>query len=270
MVDPGLEWKRDPQERQTTKPHSLPHDEHVYPADPASTCWAVLQFGQRTVGMGATLATSLRFVPRMCRRDGNPDLRCMDARHPRVNRTARSSVIPTERETPLLDDVIIREFLATAYPRIVAAVTMVAGDRATAEDAVQEALARAWERSSRGETIDSLPAWVARVALNLSKSRLRSLRVESRARERLARPKSHDLDTAERLAIDGALARLPRRQREVTVLRYYLGMNVAETASTLRVSEGTVKTSLHRARTALAAALGEPNDEEVADGARAR
>ena len=115
-----------------------------------------------------------------------------------------------------------------------------------------------------------LSAWVTRVALNLSKSRLRSLRVESRARERLARPRSEDLDTAERLAIDGALARLPRRQREVTVLRYYLGMNVAETASTLRVSEGTVKTSLHRARTALAAALGEPNDEEVADGARAR
>ena len=121
-----------------------------------------------------------------------------------------TSVMSRKEGVKLLDDVTIREFLGTAYPRIVAAVSMVAGDRATAEDAVQEALARAWERSSRGETIDSLSAWVTRVALNLSKSRLRSLRVESRARERLARPRSEDLDTAERLAIDGALARLPR------------------------------------------------------------
>jgi RNA polymerase sigma-70 factor (ECF subfamily) len=70
--------------------------------------------------------------------------------------------------------------------------------------------------------------------------------------------------------VTAALAGLPRRQREVTVLRYYLGMNVAETASALGVGEGTVKTSLHRARIALAAALGEPNDEEVGEDAPAR
>ena len=68
------------------------------------------------------------------------------------------------------------------YPRIVAAVGLVAGSRAAAEDAVAEALARAWERSDRGDAIDSLPAWVTRVALNLSKSRLRRLRVEARHR----------------------------------------------------------------------------------------
>jgi len=85
-----------------------------------------------------------------------------------------------------LDEGTIRAFLATEYPRIVGAVALVAGSRAAAEDAVQEALARAWERTDRGEGIDSLPAWVTRVAMNLSRSALRRLRAELRARERLA------------------------------------------------------------------------------------
>ena len=50
----------------------------------------------------------------------------------------------------------------------------------------------------------------------------------------------------------------------MTVLRYYLDLDVAAIATTLRVSEGTVKTLLHRARRHLAAALGEdPTDEEL-------
>ncbi len=147
--------------------------------------------------------------------------------------------------------------------------TLVVGERAAAEDAVHEALARAWERSARGEHIESLPAWVTRVAMNLSKSRLRRLRVESRARQSLGAVDGTSDDAGERFEIGAAVAGLPRRQREVTVLRYFLGFDVAEIASLLRVSEGTVKTSLHRARHALAAALGDTFDEE-ADDARSR
>jgi RNA polymerase sigma-70 factor (ECF subfamily) len=162
-----------------------------------------------------------------------------------------------------LDDSTIREFLVTTYPRLVAGVALITGSRATAEDAVQEALARAWERSERGERIESLPAWVTRVAVNLSKSRLRRMRVEAKHREN-----SHELadETASasdaRIDVSRALADLPQRQREVTVLRYYLGLNVAEIAEALELHEGTVKTSLFRARAALAAALGEPVEEE--------
>ena len=65
-----------------------------------------------------------------------------------------------------------------------------------------------------------------------------------------------------RIDVARALADLPQRQREVTVLRYYLGMSVSEIAETLELHEGTVKTSLFRARVALAAALGEPVEEE--------
>jgi RNA polymerase sigma-70 factor, ECF subfamily len=162
------------------------------------------------------------------------------------------------RELPSVDEAAIREFLTDAYPRVVAAVALVEQSRATAEDAVAEAVARAWERSERGERIDSLPAWVTRVALNLSKSRLRRIRAESRARDDLADKSSpRSGSTEDRLDVERALANLPRRQRQATVLRYYLGFDVAEIARALGVSEGTIKTTLHRARHSMAAALGE-------------
>jgi RNA polymerase sigma factor (sigma-70 family) len=74
-------------------------------------------------------------------------------------------------------------------------------------------------------------------------------------------------DAGERIDVLRALAALPRRQREATVLRYYLGMDVAEVASALGVHEGTAKTTLFRARQALAAALDERDIEEAQDRA---
>lgn len=74
------------------------------------------------------------------------------------------------RGSELLDEGTIREFLRTTYPRLVAAVGLISGSRPAAEDAVQEALARAWERSERGEHIESLQAWVTTVAMNLARS----------------------------------------------------------------------------------------------------
>jgi RNA polymerase sigma-70 factor (ECF subfamily) len=115
-----------------------------------------------------------------------------------------------------VDEAAVRVFLAADYPRIVGAVALVAGSRPAAEDAVAEALARAWERSDRGGSIDSLPAWVTRVALNLAKSRLRRARVESRHR---ASPAIADEPTGDRIDVARALSALPRREREVTVLR---------------------------------------------------
>lgn len=146
----------------------------------------------------------------------------------------------------------------TDYPRVVGAVALVCGSRATAEDAVQEALARAWER---GQRLESPRAWVTVVAMNLARSRLRRMLAERRARERLPSPQTA-APSADAVDVRRALARLPRRQREATVLRYYLDMDVVEIASALGVSEGTAKTTLFRARQALARALGETVDEE--------
>lgn len=163
-----------------------------------------------------------------------------------------------------LDEQTIRDFLAADYPRLVAAVALTCGSRAVAEDAVEEALARAWERSERGERIQSLSAWVMKVALNLVRSGFRRMRVERRIRSQLPtrdpRPTVAGAESA--MDVARALAKLPRRQREATVLRYYLDLDVREIASVLGVKEGTAKTTLHRARQALTAALGVVEEDD--------
>jgi RNA polymerase sigma-70 factor (ECF subfamily) len=164
-----------------------------------------------------------------------------------------------------LDETEIRGFLERDYPRVVNAVALASGSYPAAEDAVQEALVRAWMRSERGERIDSLPSWVAAVALNLTRSGWRRAGAERRARRRLAGggavapPPGED-----HVEVARALAALPRREREVAVLRYLLAFDTKETASALAIGEGTVKSSLSRARAHLAEAL-RVHDLEVND-----
>jgi RNA polymerase sigma-70 factor (ECF subfamily) len=164
----------------------------------------------------------------------------------------------------VLDEAEIRRFVREDYARLVHAVALVAGSLEAAEDMVQEATARAWYRASKGESIESLPNWVAAVALNLSRSRWRRLAVERRLRAATARPQ--DPPNEDRIEIERALATLPRRQREVAVLRYLLDLPTTEVAGILSVSEGTVKNSLAKARGALAIQLRiEEGVDDVAD-----
>lgn len=161
-----------------------------------------------------------------------------------------------------MDESDIRRFLDESYPRLVGAVALVAGDLATAEDAVQEAIVRAWERTDRGDRIEDLEPWVATVAMNLSRSRLRHLRVERRARPRLVAASTVDGPNADAVDVRRALATLPRRQREAAVLRFYLDYSTQEIASAMGTSHGTVKSQLAKARAHLADALGVPDGDE--------
>jgi len=153
---------------------------------------------------------------------------------------------------------IVTRLAREQYVRLVRAVALVCGSTATAEDAVQEALARVWDRLQRGDDLERPESWVVTVALNLTRSGLRHQAVRRRALSRLAaRPAHHD-DSPELLDLRAAVDALPRRQREAVVLHYYLGFDVASIGAMLGVSEGTIKTALFRARAALAVALGEP------------
>jgi RNA polymerase sigma-70 factor (ECF subfamily) len=164
-----------------------------------------------------------------------------------------------------VDDDRIQEFVDSEYVRVVATVALVCGSVATAEDSVQEALARAWEQLARGKAIDRLPAWITTVALNLARSQMRRWRAERRARDRLG-PLHDDHSNApaasgDAHAVRQALLALPRRQREVTVLRYYLGLDVREIGDHLGIAEGTVKAMLFRARQSLAVLLDDEVDQ---------
>jgi RNA polymerase sigma factor (sigma-70 family) len=118
-----------------------------------------------------------------------------------------------------------------------------------------------------------LKAWVTTVAMNQVRSGFRRLLAERRARQRSG-PGGWGAVTGglpsfpeaeQTVDVRRALMALPRRQREATVLRYYLDLDVAEVARALHINEGTAKTTLHRARRALASALGEDTLEEAND-----
>ena len=170
-----------------------------------------------------------------------------------------------ERTVWVTDEEQLAQFVAGEYPSLVAALSLVCGDRSAAEDAVQEALARAVLTQRRG-TIDSLAAWVRVVALNQLRNRWRTRSREQRATQLLADtqvPLGADDEVERSMDLVAALASLSRRQREAVALHYRLGLSVAETAQAMKVSDGTVKTLLSRARAALGAAL---RDEEEDDG----
>ncbi len=154
------------------------------------------------------------------------------------------------------EDELVR-FVEVEYGPLVAALGLVCGDRTAAEDAVQEALARALIALRKGTIIESLPAWVRVVALNYLRNRWRSLARELRAVRRLGNrggPGAVD-DLEDLVDLRAALASLSRRQREAVALYYRLDLSVTETAQAMDIADGTVKTLLSRARSVLAAAL---------------
>lgn len=159
----------------------------------------------------------------------------------------------------------LETFVREEYPRVVAAVGFACGDRSVAEDAVQDVLAAALERDF---AVDSLRSWVVAAALNRVRSRSRRLGAEGRAFERLRIRTA--VTSAPQEADDlvlSVLRSLPERRRQITALHYLLDMSVADVATTLQISEGTVKTQLHRARETLRTRLGHhnagENEEEV-------
>ena len=149
----------------------------------------------------------------------------------------------------------IEEFLTTNAQRLLGALTLITGDRASAEDALQDALAKAWNR--REQPIESLAAWLTVVATNHARTVRRRAAAEGRAVDRVARRTV--LQSAAPQPVDDqlveALRALPTRERQVAVLHYVLDQSVAQAAQALGVSHGTVKTLLSRARTHLAASM---------------
>jgi RNA polymerase sigma-70 factor (ECF subfamily) len=152
------------------------------------------------------------------------------------------------------NDPRFREFFSAEYYKLVASLTLVTGDRELATDAVAEAIARAWEHLRRGAEIESLAAWTRTVALNVARGTFRKRAVERRARHRL---EVNDIEPDPAVSSDGAYVRqllslLPRRQREVVVLRYFLDLDTQEIGRELGIVPATVRILLRRARITLA------------------
>ena len=133
------------------------------------------------------------------------------------------------------------------------------GDPATAEDIVQDAFEKLHQRWPRlSEPVDGL-AYVRASVLNGCRSLHRRAFVARKHVPQLAvaraatGPEDASADRSQMLT---AMRSLPPRQREVLVLRYYVDLDVAEIASTLRITPSAVRSNCTRGLAALARTLG--------------
>lgn len=144
------------------------------------------------------------------------------------------------------------QFYAESWPALFDfAATLVDGDRVTAEEVTQEAMARVFARFGR---LENPRPYAFRVAANLVKRRwalgMREPVHDPSTLPETAKPAGHD-DTVD------AVRRLPSRLRDAVLLHYYADLPVETVARLMHRPVGTVKARLHEARSLLAVSLRE-------------
>lgn len=153
------------------------------------------------------------------------------------------------------------DFFADNYDQVVRSLTLAVGDRARAEDAAQEAFAKAYRRWPSVAQMERPVGWVLVVAMNQMKRWIK------RADRDFGESPPEEADHAEVVAasasIRDALAVLPPRQRAAVVLRYLCDLPNADVAKALGCATGTIKSTLHAALKQLRLELEDDEDEEV-------
>jgi RNA polymerase sigma-70 factor (ECF subfamily) len=146
------------------------------------------------------------------------------------------------------------------HDRVFRATWAFCGDRTVAEDATQEAFARALERWPRLREQPWVTAWVTSTALNAARRLQRRRRWPHRA-ETAPAGTAAAADAAGAVELWQVVRALPRRQREAVTLHYLADLPVAEVARLMGCREGTVKAHLAHAREALRAQLEGARDD---------
>jgi RNA polymerase sigma-70 factor (sigma-E family) len=150
----------------------------------------------------------------------------------------------------------VTELFQAHHLELVRLAVVMVGDLATAEDVVQDAFEQLHRRWRTLRKQSSALDYARSAVLNGSRSVLRRRSVARRHESHITGSRPPDPDAAvaleQRTVLIDAFRVLPRRQREVLALRYYVDMSVADVAVTLRISEGTVRSTASRGLEALA------------------
>ena len=163
-----------------------------------------------------------------------------------------------------------RALLGRLAPRLFAHAARVLGDRAEAEDVVQETMLRLWKQAPdwrQGEA--KVSTWAYRVAVNLCTDRLRARKRRGHVDlDSVPDPPSLDPSAVERMtetvrntALDAALGTLPDRQRQAVVLRHIEGLSNPEIAAIMDIGVEAVESLTARGKRALTAALTDRKEE---------
>jgi RNA polymerase sigma-70 factor (sigma-E family) len=149
------------------------------------------------------------------------------------------------------------EWFAAEYEPLLRFAYFLTGERAAAEDLVQETFVRLYRADRRIEEA-GFTAYARRTMVNLRRSIFRRARSEQKALRTENRPALTDPEPADH--VWRAILELPRQQRACVALRFYENLTEKEIADTLGVTIGTIKKQMHRAMTRLRETLGERSE----------
>jgi RNA polymerase sigma-70 factor (ECF subfamily) len=161
--------------------------------------------------------------------------------------------LPNPEETELTRDVAVpfEEFFELQHARLFGALSVMTGDRFEAEEVMQDAFLKVWERWDRVSAMDEPVGFLYRTAMNLYRKRLRRAGVAMRKAVNLA-PQGDALDAVEtRDEAMRLLRTLTPREREAIVLTAYLGYSTEEAGRLLGIKANTVRVLTMRARDSL-------------------
>ena len=161
--------------------------------------------------------------------------------------------LPNPEEMELTRDVAVpfEEFFELQHARLFGALSVMTGDRFEAEEVMQDAFLKLWERWDRVSAMDEPVGFLYRTAMNLYRKRLRRAGVAMRKAVNLA-PQDDALDTVDtRDEAVRLLRTLTPREREAIVLTAYLGYSTEEAGKLLGIKANTVRVLTMRARDSL-------------------
>ena len=158
-------------------------------------------------------------------------------------------------------ELAVTELYAGHALGLVRLAVLLVGDRASAEDIVQDAFLGLYRRWDRLPDTSAPLAYLRVSVLNGCRTALRrrsrALQVGNFTEPSAESAEAVALLSEEQRAVAGALRGLPERQREALVLRYYLDLSEAEIAGAMGISRGTVKSATSRALAAIGRTLRE-------------
>jgi RNA polymerase sigma-70 factor (ECF subfamily) len=149
------------------------------------------------------------------------------------------------------------DFYRATSRRVLHHVYALTGDLSEAQDCVQEAYARAWQRWARVRSHDDPEAWVRTVARRIAVSRWRRTKTAMGYLLHHGRPDTMAAPSEDHALLVRALKDLSQPQRDAVVLHHLVGLSVEEVAQRTASPVGTVKARLHRGRAALAGVIGD-------------
>ena len=169
------------------------------------------------------------------------------------------------RRAQLGDREAFEALVRVRLDRLLRLALSIVGNEPDARDAVQDSCLRAWRELPRLREVDRFEAWLWRITINACRSGVRGRRrasVHEVAVDELApgseprdpgRPLADDVTVRD--AIRRAFRRLDTDKRTILILHHVEGRPVNEIAILLGIAEGTAKSRLHTARSALERAL---------------